>query len=114
MIKYWIFCYYLLDLDCATSYIKNTKNCFYLVLQFSKYTPLLLNPKMSDNTSTRNVLLALEDNWFKSGNEHAIKVAHLLKSALADRDVKELEPNTDKQCEPPTGLCLATSDKEDQ
>ena len=69
---------------------------------------------MSDNTSTRNVLLALEDNWFKSGNEHAIKVAHLLKSALADKDVQELEPTTEGQCEPPTGLCLATTDKEDQ
>jgi len=63
-------------------------------------------------TSVRNILLALEENWFSSGNEHAIKVAHLLKSALAGVEVKEVD--IAQNCDPPTGLCLESPDKEDQ
>ena len=42
------------------------------------------NSKMPDINinSVRNVLKALEENWFKSDDEVALKCAHLLKSAL--------------------------------
>ena len=42
---------------------------------FSKMPDININ-------SVRNILKALEENWFKSDNEVANKCAHLLKSAL--------------------------------
>ena len=71
---------------------------------------MLNSAKMA--SAVKNILLALEENWFNSGNEHAVKVAHLLKSALSEHDLKEAEVGP--TCDPPTGLCLESSDKDDQ
>ena len=40
--------------------------------------------------SVRNILKALEENWFKSDNEVANKCAHLLKSALRYKQAPNL------------------------
>lgn len=61
--------------------------------------------------SVRNILLALEENWFKSGDEIAIHCAHLLKSALSEENTEV--PHLAK-CPPPSGLCLEGQDKDDQ
>lgn len=61
--------------------------------------------------SVRNILLALEENWFASGDEVAIQCAHLLKSALSEENTEV--PHLAK-CSPPSGLCLEGQDKTDQ
>jgi len=61
--------------------------------------------------SVRNILLALEENWFKSGDEVAIQCAHLLKSALSEESSEV--PHLAK-CSAPNGLCLEGQDKVDQ
>jgi len=61
--------------------------------------------------SVRNILLALEENWFKSGDEMAVQCAHLLKSALSEENTEV--PHLAK-CPPPNGLCLEGQDKDDQ
>merc|ERR1712079_61494 len=60
--------------------------------------------------SVRNILKALEENWFKSDNEVANKCAHLLKSALSE----EIEVPHHSKCTPPSGLCMEAKDREDQ
>ena len=61
--------------------------------------------------SVRNILLALEETWFKSGDEMAVQCAHLLKSALSEENTEV--PHLAK-CPPPNGLCLEGQDKDDQ
>jgi len=71
------------------------------------------NSKMPDINinSVRNVLKALEENWFKSDDEVALKCAHLLKSALSE-EINEVPHLT--KCSPPGGLCMEAKDRADQ
>ena len=84
--------------------------------------------------SVRNILKALEENWFKSDNEVANKCAHLLKSALRYKQApnldllkgllagkahfylssEEIEVPHHSKCTPPSGLCMEAKDREDQ
>jgi len=72
--------------------------------------------------SVRNILVALEENWFNSGDEVAIQCAHLLKSALKDQEDLTAAAAADDQKDgskfaptsPPSGLCLDSGDKSDQ
>merc|ERR1712111_147300 len=59
----------------------------------------------------RNVLKALEENWFKSEDQVALKCAHLLKSALSE-EINEVPHLT--KCSPPSGLCMEAKDRDDQ
>jgi len=61
--------------------------------------------------SVRNILLALQENWFQSGDQQAIQCAHLLKSALSEENTEV--PHL-ARCSPPSGLCLEGQDKDDQ
>merc|ERR1712168_1285702 len=61
--------------------------------------------------SVRNVLKALEENWFKSEDQVALKCAHLLKSALSE-EINEVPHLT--KCSPPSGLCMEAKDRDDQ
>jgi len=61
--------------------------------------------------SVRNILLALQENWFQSGDQHAVQCAHLLKSALSEENTEV--PHL-ARCSPPSGLCLEGKDKDDQ
>jgi len=61
--------------------------------------------------SVRNILKALEENWFKSEDPVAQKCAHLLKSALSE-EINEVPHLT--KCSPPSGLCMEAKDRDDQ
>ena len=92
------------------------------------------NSKMPDINinSVRNILKALEENWFKSDDPVAQKCAHLLKSALRykyyalttlqitandhnpifSEEINEVPHLT--KCSPPGGLCMEAKDRADQ
>ena len=92
---------------------------------FSKMPDININ-------SVKNVLKALEENWFKSDDEVALKCAHLLKSALRyttnapatwqitannhnplfSEEINEVPHLT--KCSPPGGLCMEAKDRADQ
>ena len=66
-------------------------------------------PEVNFN-SVRNILLALEENWFNSGDPEVVHCAHLLKSALSEETTEV--PHLAK-CSPPSGLCLEGKTKDD-